>query len=126
MTNKGDIHMANKLVSRPARKKNAEAPVTAKTTAPSLDILIDYPKEEELVLAGHYAVRITASPEAQVELSINNGEWSGCRTSLGHYWFDWSPTDLGETVLKARLRIGAGRWKVSGERFCRVVSSKKA
>jgi hypothetical protein len=122
--------MANKLVSRSPRKKVIETVSTPKTikpvAAPSLDIVIDYPKEEELVLSGHYAIRVSGSPDAQVELSINNGEWFGCRTSLGFYWFDWSPSDLGETVLKARVRSGNGRWKTSAERFCRVVSSKKA
>ena len=75
--------MANKLVSRPSRKKSPEAPPALKTAAPSLDITIDYPKEEELIVSGHYAVRISAMPEAQVELSINDAEWAGCRTALG-------------------------------------------
>jgi hypothetical protein len=117
--------MANKLVSRPARKKNIDV-VPAKNEPSPLDITIDYPKEEELVLDGHYAVRIAATPNSQVEISINNGEWSGCRSALDFYWFDWQPRELGETVLKARVRAAAGRWKVTSERFCRVVSSKRA
>jgi hypothetical protein len=118
--------MSNKLVSRPPRKKIADLAPVIKIAAPALDVAIDYPKEEELVLSGHYAVRISATPEAQVEISFNDGEWNGCRTSLGYYWFDWNPAELGETVIKARVRVGAGRWKVSAERFCRVVSLKRA
>ena len=118
--------MTNKLVSRPGRKKNNAEVLVLKPSVPTLEINFDYPKQEELVLTGHYAVRIIGTLEAQVELSINNGEWNGCRTALGFYWFDWSPSELGETVLKARVRVGNGRWKISDERFCRVVSSKKA
>jgi|SRR5581483_6806731 len=121
--------MANKLVSRPPRKKAGEAIVPAAVkpaAAPSLEIIIDYPKEEELVLSGDYAVRLSGTSEAQVELSVNGGEWLGCRRSVGFYWFDWTPTETGEAVLKARLRVGDGRWKMSAERFCRVVSLKKA
>ncbi len=118
--------MANKLVTRPARKKIDQAAPVLKPAASGLEISIDYPKEEELVLLGHYAVRLAGTLDAQVELSINDGEWNGCRNALGFYWFDWTPSDSGETVLKARLRVGNGRWKMSTARFCRVVSSKKA
>lgn len=91
------------------------------TTPSATDIRIDYPREEELVIPGHYAIRITALPDAQVEISINDGEWMGCRTALGYYWFDWEPSKAGETTIVARQKIGKGRAKKSELRFCRVV-----
>lgn len=118
--------MANKLVSRPARKKSVESSTTLKPDSSPVEIAIDYPLEEELVLSGHYAIRINATPESQVEVSINDEGWLGCRTALGYYWFDWSPVGSGEMIIKARVRSGTGRWKMSADRFCRVVNLKKA
>ena len=62
-----EIAMANKLVSRPARKKNAAVtPVDVKpaSTLPA-EIIIDYPKEEELLQAGHYAIRLSGTPASK-------------------------------------------------------------
>ncbi len=90
----------------------------------SATIAIDYPREEELVIPGHYAVRISAHPQAQVEISINEGDWLGCRHAVGYYWFDWEPSKAGEVTLVARQKIGKGRAKKSDTRFCRIVGKK--
>ncbi len=88
------------------------------------DIHIDFPREEELIIPGHYAIRISGVPEAQVEISINDGEWVGCRTAVGYYWFDWEPAVAGEVTLVVRQKVGKGRAKKSEQRFCRVVGKK--
>jgi hypothetical protein len=84
---------------------------------------IDYPGEGELVREGIYAVRISAEPEMEVEISINNGEWRPCRESIGYWWFDWRPAEAGPCLLIARSRAANGRWKKSDVRSCRVISS---
>src|SRR5438105_1523899 len=71
-----------------------------------LDVTIDYPKEEELINPGHYAVRISTVPEAQVELSLNGGDWKGCRSGSGYFWYDWQATTPGEYTLTARQKVG--------------------
>ncbi|MCG3205593.1 MAG: hypothetical protein KCHDKBKB_02315 [Elusimicrobia bacterium] len=90
----------------------------------ALSIAIDYPREEELIIPGHYAIRLSATPNSQVEISINSGEWQGCRTALGYYWFDWEPKTAGEITLVARQKTGPGRPQQSAVRFCRVVPKK--
>lgn len=95
-----------------------------KEPAAVADIQIDYPREEELVIPGHYAIRITAAPQAQVEISLNGGEWLGCRNAVGYYWFDWKPSVSGEYTLEARQKVGKGRTKKSETRFFRVVGKK--
>jgi hypothetical protein len=109
--------MAGKVISRPAKKQ-------VPAEIPAADIHIDYPREEELIIPGHYAVRLSGLPDAQVEISINEGEWQGCRTAVGYYWFDWEPATPGEVTLVARIKAGKGRQKKSESRFCRIVGKK--
>jgi hypothetical protein len=90
---------------------------------PQAEILIDYPMEGEQVHEGSYAIRISTEPNAEVEISINNGEWQPCRESLGYWWFDWQPLVGARCKLVARSRVGKGRWKKSAPRSCQIVNS---
>lgn len=118
--------MSERIDSRPTRNNKPKSSAVAEPQSPSVatDIHIDYPREEELIIPGHYAVRLSGAPDAQVELSINDGDWTGCRTAVGYYWFDWEPSKAGEYTLLARQKVGKGRAKKSEPRFCRVVGKK--
>jgi hypothetical protein len=116
--------MVEKLMTRNTKNKRTNSQAIQEPTG-AADIAIDFPREEELVNPGHYAIRISGVPNAEVQISINNGEWQGCRASIGHYWFDWAPAKAGEVVINARQRVGKGRWKSSDQRFCRIVGPKK-
>ena len=118
--------MAAKFASKLSKVKKESPEIPVKKTNTQIDVVIDYPKEEELVAPGHYAIRISGLPEAQVEISINESEWQGCRTALGFYWFDWAPSKPGEQIINARLRVGKNRWKNAEQRYCRVVNPKKS
>ena len=83
-------------------------------------VVIDYPREGERMAKGHYAVRISANGHDQVEISINDGEWTSCRPSVGYFWFDWWPNTEGLHELIVRARSGQGRWKKSPSRNCIV------
>jgi len=80
---------------------------------------IDYPKTDEIVWSGHYAVRITAPHGEKVEVSIDNGKWTPCRSAAGHWWLDIYGLGEGEHGLAVRTtgdkRITAAmrRFKVS-------------
>ena len=80
--------MAQKVKSRPT-KKSAPPANGAKEMTEMPAITIDYPRENEKVMVGHYAVRVSAPSGAQVELIVNNGEERPCRESIGFYWYDW-------------------------------------
>ena len=88
----------------------------------TIEATIDFPKEGEKILAGHYAVRISAKSGVDVEISAGNDEWWQCRESVGFYWFDWWPSNPGRVTLSARVKIGKGRWKKVAERSCTVVA----
>lgn len=88
-----------------------------------LSIHVDYPLEEELVMPGHYAIRIGSDSEAEVEVSINDSEWQTCRWSVGYHWYDWWPTQAGDINIVLRFRTGKGRWKKTDRRRCRVIGS---
>lgn len=112
--------MAQKVRSRP---KKSVTPVVEErgqvSTQP--EVSVDYPQEGEKIMPGHYAVRVSAVPGAQVEISVDGGPDQPCRPSVGYYWFDWSPTQPGRVTFSARYRIGKGRWKKSEPRSCTVI-----
>ena len=103
--------------------KRLKSTLTAKPESSSQVLAIDYPQEGEQVHEGEYSIRISAKPEAEVEISINNGEWQPCRASVGYWWFDWQPVETTRCELVTRARIGKGRWKKSEARSCRIVNS---
>ncbi len=87
------------------RKTAVKAP--AKKAA--LKVVIDYPAAQEVVHPGHYAIRLTAAGADQAQVRFDGDEWSDCRESFGHFWYDWAPQS-GRVRLEARARVGKGRW----------------
>lgn len=83
--------------------------------APTLSVrpTLDYPKQYEHLVQGHYGTRITAPDADEVDVSVDQGPWQPCRESVGHWWFDWSADDAGEHEVIARARLTGGRWLVS-------------
>jgi hypothetical protein len=71
---------------------------------------IDYPKVNEAISAGHYAVRVSAAQDEQVEISLDGGTWAPCFNSSGYWWFHLNGLAAGTHKLAARV-------KVSGETF---------
>src|SRR5687768_9199734 len=105
-----------------AEKKNAAAVRTKKDVEPTRQaVTIDFPQEGEKVMPGHYAVRLTADGPGPVEISVNDGAWSPCRSEVGHFWFDWWPSEPGRHKLTARVNGENGRGQKSKTRTCTVV-----
>lgn len=95
--------MAKKIAGA---KKKPSAPKAASKEAPRI---IDYPKEHEIVLPGHYSIRLTAHGATEAQVRIDGGEWAACREAAGHFWHDWAPQP-GAARIEARARKGKGRW----------------
>ena len=108
LTKKKDTEKTNGKTSTNGKIAKAPAPL----------VLIDYPREGENVLPGHYAVRIAGNQSAPVEVSVNGGEWVGCRASGGYYWFDWWPSQEGKNGLVARARKTGGGYVKTKKRIC--------
>jgi len=85
--------------------KRERAAVAAKR-----DVMLDYPREGEVISSTEYAFRVGA-PEgaAGVEVSINNGPWHGCRKASGFWWYDWSQYRSGGYKAVARIRPQSGK-----------------
>lgn len=96
--------MAKKI---PAPKKKPAAKPAVKKAAAS--VVIDYPQVHEIVLPGHYSIRVTAAGASQAQVRVNGDGWAECRSAAGHFWLDWAP-EPGAAVIEARARAGKGRW----------------
>ena len=106
--------MAKKIVV--AKKTAAKKTVVKKAAAKSaLQVVIDYPEEQTVILPGHYAVRLSAPGAGQAQIRFDGGDWLDCRESLGHFWHDWTPL-AGRVRLEVRARAGKGRWSPVAER----------
>lgn len=106
--------MAKKIVV--AKKIAAKKAVPKKAAAKSaLTVVIDYPQAHEIVLPGHYSIRLTVAGAGQAQIRIEGEEWLDCRDTHGHFWFDWT-AQAGRTRLEARARNGKGRWSTVAER----------
>lgn len=57
---------------------------------PEKYLVIEYPKENEVINPPHYAVKIGTNEHSKVEISIDNGDWQPCRHSGGFWWYDWT------------------------------------
>jgi hypothetical protein len=97
--------------------KAPEKPARKKAAAKAL--VVDFPAEGELVLSQDYTIRITASEEGAVELSLDGGPWLACRESVGYWWYDWKPTP-GDHEAAARVKKATGRFAKSDVRRFRV------
>lgn len=80
---------------------------------------IDYPRDGERVIAGHYAIRLTIDDAQSAQIRINGGAWCDCRESVGHFWHDWA-AQAGEALIEVRTRRGKGRWSIGVGRSCAV------
>ena len=110
--------MAKKTVA--AKKAPVKKPVLKKASPKSaLSVVIDYPQVHEIVLPGHYTVRLTAAGAAQAQVRVDGGEWLECRDTHGHFWSDWAPQP-GHARLEARARSGKGRWTAAEAREVNV------
>jgi hypothetical protein len=113
--------MPIKALNRARRAPAAAKKAVVKRTEESTEAAIDFPQEGELVTPGHYAVRITAQPGYDVEVSTDGKEWFGTRPSVGFHWFDWTAGRTGRAVISVRVKVGKGRWKKVCERECVVL-----
>ena len=95
------------MVKKTAAPRKTAAKAPAKKAA--LKVVIDYPAAQEVVHPGHYAIRLTAAGATQAQVRFDGDEWSDCRDSFGHFWYDWAPQS-GRVRLEARARAGKGRW----------------
>jgi hypothetical protein len=93
------------------KKTVAPRKTAAKTPAKKagLKVVIDYPTSQEVVRPGHYAIRLTAAGATQAQVRFDGDEWSDCRDSFGHFWYDWAPQS-GRVRIEVRARAGRGRW----------------
>ncbi len=91
----------------------------SKGKAPSW-VSVDYPRPDEKIKKGHYAVRIHAPWAAQAQIAIGGVSWKECRSDVGFFWYDWYPEHSGSHVINARARNGAGAWTKAETRECEV------
>lgn len=89
-------------------KKGGLLPLRAKTA-------VDFPRQNEVVAAKDYTVRISA-PEGAVgvEVAVDQGDWQACRPAVGYWWYDWSGYEEGEHELIARAKGPDGKTSSSG------------
>ena len=113
--------MPTKALNRARRAPATDKKVAAKKIEEPVEAAIDFPQEGELVTPGHYAVRVSAKPGYDVEISTDGKEWFGTRPSVGFHWFDWMPSKTGRTVISVRIKSGKGRWKKVCERECVIL-----
>jgi hypothetical protein len=98
---------------RSAKKTDAAAPAAPvdqdiKPAAPALTL--DYPQKGEVVTSASYTLRLSVPEGASyVEVSVDGGAWSGCRFSVGHWWYDWADYSDGKHVIVARAVTQDGR-----------------
>jgi hypothetical protein len=86
---------------RAAKPKTTEA--SANANEPVVYVVIDHPVNNEVLVPGHYAIRIGASWGGIVEFQINDADWIPCRHNAGYWWFDWHNIPAGKHKLAARL-----------------------
>lgn len=69
-------------------------------------LAVDFPRQGETVTSPHYAVRLSAPEDAaQVEISVDQGDWIPCRKAAGYWWHDWSGYGEGEHEVVARIQV---------------------
>lgn len=63
---------------------------------------VDFPKANETIAAGHYAVRISAEHNATVEVSVDGSPYSPCHNSCGYWWYNMSELRQGPHKVMVR------------------------
>jgi len=66
-------------------------------------VVIDHPKNNEVIGKGHYCFRIGASKCDSVEISLDDQPWKPCRSCVGYYWYDCNSNTVGSHQIVARL-----------------------
>ena len=70
--------------------------------------VIRYPQEGDVVDYPYYTIQVDAPSAAEVEISIDHGEWQPCREALGLWWYDWSGFNASRHEAVARVRTLSG------------------
>ena len=83
-------------------------------------IVIDYPKQGEVIHAKHYTVRVGTTPCQKVEISIDDQPWHPCRHAVGFWWYDWTGYAPGNHQVVARMFKNT-TVLVSKRRRCKIV-----
>lgn len=84
-------------------------------------VVMDYPKEMEILTTPHYTLRFGASDETQlIEVSIDGGPWQVCRKAGRYFWFDWARYMSGHHEIIARSRLYNGKIEETAPRHVRV------
>jgi transaldolase/glucose-6-phosphate isomerase len=99
-------------------KKNTGA--KTKLTNTNEYVMVDHPKNLETITSRHYAIRISASDAAGLDISIDDAPWQDCRPSVGYWWYDWTNFTPGTHQLVARMRTNNGEYLISKRRRCKV------
>jgi len=102
------------------RKNSTKTPKPTVTVTDEY-VVVDHPKNLEVLPAGHYAVRVGSSRCNGVEISINDQPWQSCRHAVGYWWFDWHGFATGTHQLVARMQKPNGEYLISKRRRCKVV-----
>lgn len=83
-------------------------------------VVVDHPKEGEIITNPSYTIRIGASEGNTVGVSIDAGNWETCRLAAGYWWYDWADYSPGFHHIRARIRDNQGKViKTSLTRGCR-------
>jgi len=82
-------------------------------------IVIDHPKNGEILSSSHYVIRIGASA-AEVQISIDGSEWSACRSAAGYFWYDWTDILPGPHKITAHIQTAPGKFKTSLSVRCQM------
>ena len=85
------------------RKSRKATPETMPVIVQENRIVVDHPRENEVVRGFHYAVRISASECERVELSLDDKSWMPCRSAAGHWWYDLRSVSAGKHKLEIRM-----------------------
>lgn len=110
--------MVRKKKATSARSSEpAEARPSTTDEAAKAYVAVDYPQEGEIVTSASYAIRLTTSASAGVEVSIDGKEFQPARESVGHWWLDWSGYGSGPHALIARITVGKRALKSKARSF---------
>lgn len=66
-------------------------------------VVIEYPKEKEIIVHPSYTIKIGTNKNNNVEISIDSGDWQPCRFAEGFWWYDWSNYSDGKHRIVARI-----------------------
>ena len=101
-------------------EKNLPSAAKEASAKPKSAIAVDFPVDGEKMQPLHYAVRIQAQGGDAVEISIDGGDWQGCRQTEGYFWHDWHSIPKGKHKVSARMRLPNGKFKKSPVVRCTV------